>query len=103
MIFVNGEGWDIRLVPSSHPGLTTPEGTQALGCCDDIRKTIYIDETLHPSRMRKILCHEITHAAMYSYNIEIPDPEEEMLAELVSSYGHEIVSLTNKISNKLKL
>ena len=39
----------------------------------------------------------------YSYNIEIPDPEEEMLAELVSSYGHEIVSLTNKISNKLKL
>jgi hypothetical protein len=53
--------------------------------------------------MRKVLCHEITHAAMYSYNIEIPDPEEEMLAELVSSYGHEIVSLTNKISNKLKL
>lgn len=103
MIFVNGEGWDIRLVPPSHPGLTTPEGTQALGCCDDIRKTIYIDEALHPSRMRKVLCHEITHAAMYSYNIEIPDPEEEMLAELVSSYGHEIVSLTNKISNKLKL
>ena len=103
MITVNGEGWEVYLVPPSHPRLTTPEGTQALGCCDDIRKTIYINDTLHPTKMRKVLCHELTHAAMYSYNIEIPDPEEEVLAELISNYGDEIVSLTNKIASKLKL
>lgn len=103
MITVNGEGWKIQLVPPNHPGLTTPEGTQALGCCDDWLKTIFINDTLHPTRMRKVLCHELTHATMYSYDILIPDPEEEMLADLVSSYGDEIISLTNMVSRKLKL
>lgn len=103
MITVNGEGWTIRLVPPYHPSLTTPEGTQALGCCDDWLKTIFINNTLHPARMRKVLCHELTHAAMYSYNIPIPDPEEEMLAELVASFGDEIISLTNMVSHSLKL
>lgn len=103
MIFVNGERWDICLVPSYHPSLTTPEGTQALGCCDDTVKTIFINQTLHPSRIRKVLCHELTHAAMYSYDIPIPDPEEEMLAELVSTFGDEIISLTNMVSQKMKL
>lgn len=103
MITVNGEGWALCLVPPDHPALTTPEGTQALGCCDDITKAIYIRDTLHPSRMRKVLCHELTHAAMYSYDISIPDPEEEMLADLVASYGDEIISLTNMVARKLKL
>jgi len=53
--------------------------------------------------MRKVLCHELTHAAMYSYNVDIPDPEEEVLADLVASYGDEIISLTNMVSKKLKL
>jgi len=53
--------------------------------------------------MRKVLCHELTHAAMYSYDVAIPDPEEEMLADLVSTYGDEIISLTNMVSNKMKL
>ena len=103
MIRVNGEGWDVCLVPPNHPSLTTPEGTQALGCCDDIVKTIFISDALHPSRMRKVLCHELTHAAMYSYDVALPDPEEEMLADLVSTYGDEIISLTNMVSNKMKL
>ena len=103
MIIVNGEGWDICLVPHYHASLTTPEGTQALGCCDDYTKTIYIDETLHPIRLQQVLCHEITHAAMYSYDVPISDPEEEMLATLMSIYGAEIVGLTNMVSHKLKL
>ena len=103
MIMVNGEGWHICVVPSDHPGLTTPEGTQALGCCDDNSKTIFLSDALHPSRMRKVLCHELTHAAMYSYDISIPDPEEEVLADLVATFGDEIISLTNMVAKKLKL
>lgn len=103
MITVNGEGWDVLLVPPSHPALRTPEGIQALGCCDDIAKTIYIRDTLHPARMRQVLCHELTHAAMYSYNVPISDPEEEMLAELVSAFGDEIISLTNMVSKKMRI
>ena len=103
MIHVNGEGWDICLVPPGHPNLTTPEGTQALGCCDDTIKTIVISNALHPGRMRQVLCHELTHAAMYSYDVPITDPEEELLAELVSSFGKEIVSLTDMVSHRLKI
>lgn len=103
MIMVNGEGWRICVVSPNHPGLTTPEGTQALGCCDDISKTIYLSDALHPSRMRKVLCHELTHAAMYSYDIAIPDLEEEVFADLVATYGDEIMTLTNMVAHRMKL
>jgi hypothetical protein len=43
MIFINGEGWRIKIVSPSHPALLTPEGTIALGCCDDNVKTIFIN------------------------------------------------------------
>lgn len=102
MIQVNGEGWDICLVPPHHPSLTTPEGTQALGCCDDTVKTIFISNGLHPSRLRKVLCHELTHAAMYSYDINISDPEEEILAEIISTFGDEIMLLTDITTKKIK-
>lgn len=103
MIRVNGEEWAIKLVPPSHPRLRTPEGTQALGCCDDVLKTIFINSALHPSRMQQVLCHEITHAAMYSYDVPISDPMEEVVADLMSAYGAEIISLTNMVSNRLRL
>ena len=102
MIRVNGEGWDICLVPPNHPSLRTPEGTQALGCCDDIVKTIFISNALPLYHMRKVLCHELAHAAMYSYDVPISDPAEEMFAELVATFGDEIISLTNMVSKKIK-
>jgi hypothetical protein len=40
---------------------------------------------------------------MYSYDIPITDPEEELLAELISSFGDEIISLTNMVSKKMRL
>jgi hypothetical protein len=53
--------------------------------------------------MQQVLCHEITHAAMYSYDVPISDPMEEVVADLMSAYGAEIISLTNMVSNRLRL
>ena len=39
------------------------------GSCDDDMKAIYINDTLDDKMMWKVLCHEITHAAMFSYNV----------------------------------
>jgi hypothetical protein len=47
--------------------------------------------------MKKVLCHEIVHAAMYSYNIILTYDEEEMIAELITNFGEEIIELTNKL------
>lgn len=99
MIKINGEIWRVRLVPPYHPGLASPNGP-ALGCCNDITKTIYLNNTLTPSQLEKVLCHEITHAAMYSYDVDISDRTEEIVADLISTYGNEIISLSNMFYNR---
>jgi len=37
--------------------------------------------------MKKVLCHELTHAAMFSYGIELSIEQEELLADLIATYG----------------
>lgn len=52
-------------------------------------------------KMKKVLCHELTHAAMFSYNIELSIEQEEILADLLATYGQEIIDMTNTIFNRL--
>lgn len=52
--------------------------------------------------MKRVLCHEITHAAMFSYKIELTIEQEELLADLIATYGQEIIDITNSIFNRLK-
>ena len=56
---------------------------------------------LEGALLRKVLCHEITHAAMFSYNVDLSIEQEELIADLISTYGDEIIYITNKIFNKL--
>lgn len=102
MIKINGEVWRVFLVSPSHPLLVTPEGTLALGVCDDIARGIYISNALPRKQIRKVLCHELVHAAMYSYNVDISDETEEIVADLIATYGDEIIRLTNLVYNKYK-
>jgi hypothetical protein len=73
-----------------------------LGTCDDITKTIYINDELSDRKMKKVLCHEITHPAMFSYNVDLSYEQEELLADLIASYGQQIISITNQIFKKIK-
>lgn len=101
MVNINGENWRILLVSSNHPALMRPDGSFTLGCCDDLLKSIYIDENLNDRYLKKVLCHELVHACMYSYNVELNDHQEEVLADLVATYGHEIMYITNSIFKRL--
>ena len=100
MIRINGELWRVRLVPPQHPILYR-NGNPALGCCDDITKTIYISNILSQREMKKVLCHEIVHAAMYSYDVEMSDYTEEIVADMIATYGNEIMSLTHMTYDKM--
>lgn len=102
MININGEDWKILIVSSNHPALKRIDGSFTIGCCDDILKTIFIDETLNEKYFKKVLCHELVHACMYSYNIELNDYQEEVLADLIATYGQEIMYMTNSIFARLK-
>lgn len=88
------------MVPPYHPILYR-NGNPAIGCCDDITKTIYISNILSQSLMKKVLCHEIVHAAMYSYDVEISDYVEEIVADLIATYGNEIMNLTHVTYDKM--
>ena len=96
-MIINNVRWSVRLVSPAHPLLLTPWRTHAYGVCDKVTQTICVDKTLSPQKLKEVLCHEITHAAMFSYNIELDYETEEILADIISKYGHEIIIITDKI------
>lgn len=105
MFTINGEIWRLILVSPHHPALQRDDGSFALGMCYDENKTIYMSDELEdsPRLFKKVLCHEITHAAMFSYNVSLNHSQEELVADLIATYGEEIVDVTNKIFSKLNM
>lgn len=102
MLNINNEVWKIFLVPTHHPSLARSDGVYSIGACDDNLKAIFLNENLNSEKMKRVLCHEIVHAVMFSYNIFVDYEVEEILADLVATYGQEIISLTNHSMWKIK-
>lgn len=102
MFRINGITWYVKFVPSHDETLMRSDGTIAIGMCDNNMHTIYINETLSGRLLKKVLCHEITHAAMFSYDIDLTLEQEEVIADLIASYGEEIIHITDTIFNKLR-
>ena len=101
MVNINGDDWKVLIVSSNHPVLQRPTGSFTLGCCDNDVKAIYIAEGLTDFYFKKVLCHELVHACMYSYNVNLNDEQEEVLADLIATYGQEIMSIANSIFKRL--
>lgn len=101
MININGEEWRVALVSPFDPMLQRSDKSYTLGVCDDITKTIYMSNNLSQEYMERVLCHELTHAAMFSYNIELTLEQEEILADLIATYGQEIVHITNLVFKRI--
>lgn len=102
MININGETWTVKLVSPDHPMMQRVDGSWTIGACDDKTKTIYISEHLDEYKFKKVLCHEITHAAIFSYNVMLTLEQEELVADLIATYGQEIIDITNLIFHRLK-
>ena len=102
MFIINNEQWRVMFVPANYVGLLKPNGDFAIGACDDYTKTIYLNNNLYGDYLKQVLCHEITHAAMFSYNVSLSLAQEELLAELMATFGEEIIDITNIIFDYLK-
>ncbi len=102
MFKLNGETWNIIYTSTFHPKLIKRDGTLALGSCDYLTRNIYINENLSLYQTKKVLCHEVTHAAMFSYNVNLSEEQEELIADLIATYGQEIINITNKFFTKIK-
>ena len=99
---INGIIWRVKIVPPTYPALLNYQGSFTLGCCDNNTKTIYIADGLRESKFMKVLGHEITHAAMFSYNVQLTYDQEELIADIIATYGNEIVEVTNRVFKKIK-
>ncbi len=102
MFIINNIEWKLAFVPPDFPLLRRINGEYSIGACDNLTRTIYLNNTLSGALEKKVLCHEITHAAMFSYNIDLSLDQEQLVADLISTYGEEIVYITNKIFKKLE-
>lgn len=101
MFTINGENWEVLLVNSNDAALLMPNGGYALGACSDDTKTIYISNVLHDELFEQALCHELVHASMFAYNIRLEHHEEELLAEMISVFGEEIIDITDILFEKI--
>ena len=102
MVNINGEDWKVLLVSSNHPVLQRSDGSFTIGACDDVNKSIYIVDSLNDHYIWKVLCHELTHACMFSYDVFLTIEQEEIVADLIATYGQEIVLKTNVIFKRIK-
>ena len=102
MFLINNILWELAFVAPDFPLLQRMNGDFAIGACDNLTRTIYINNTLQGNLLRKVLCHQITHAAMFSYNVDLTVEQEQLVADLISTYGDEIIYITNKIFTKLQ-
>jgi hypothetical protein len=82
--------------------LIREDGVRTLGMCDRDTKTIYLAENLEGSMLKKVICHELVHAAMFSYNVYLSLEQEEVIADIIATYGEEIINITNKVFYKLQ-
>lgn len=102
MFLINNIYWKIAFVEPNYPLLMRKDGRYSIGACDNLTRTIYINDTLKGNILKKVLCHEITHAAMFSYNIILSLQQQELVADLISTYGDEIIQVTNRIFSHLQ-
>ena len=102
MLTINGEIWTIVFVDSTHEKLIKPDGTVAAGVCHRSSNTIYLSKELKGNSLRKVLRHEIAHAVMRSYELELTYVEEELVAGVIDVFGDEVITLTNNVYKLIK-
>lgn len=101
MIVINHDIWNIELVSPYSSILHIGDGEYTIGTCDNSKKTIYLSNRLRGTLLKKVLCHEIVHAAMFSYNVPLTYRQEEIVASVIDTYGEGIINLTNRILLRL--
>ena len=98
---INGKTWYIRLVQSNSHMLMRSDRSYTVGMCDRETQTIYVSDALHGRFLRKVLLHEICHSAMFSYGIDMSVDQEELFCDLLSTYGDEIIAITDSVFKAL--
>lgn len=95
-ININGLIWSVKVVSKGNKALKRHNGSAAFGATDRKTQTIYLSKSLGKN-MYKVLCHELTHAYIYSYQVYMSERTEEFVVDFIATYGKQIVDMTYKL------
>ena len=101
MLSINHHIWNIEFVAPFHEALYMGNGEYTVGACDNNTKIIYLSNRLRGQLLKKVLCHEIVHAVMFSYQVPLTYRQEEIVASTIDTYGEGIIDLTKKVLLRL--
>ena len=93
MFKINNVEWNILYVNPNSECLMRSDGTIALGVTDWSTRIVYLSNALSGSLLERVLSHELVHCALFSYDCQIPIDVEEIVADFLSLYGKEVVSI----------
>lgn len=97
---VNGDVWGIAFVPPYSDYLWMGDRF-TVGVTDRSDHMIYLSDGLYGNFLRAVLSHEICHAIMASYDIDMDIPDEECVCQIMENYGDEVSKLTEEIMENL--
>ena len=99
---INNIIWKIVFRNPSDEIFVRTNGTRTVGVTDLRTKNVYLSSNLYGAFLKKVLCHEIVHCAIFSYKVNLSIEQEELIADLISTYGEEIFAITDEIFRNLK-
>lgn len=104
---MNGDLWKVRFTSPQNPVLVDRTNVLTVGVTDPSTMTIYLADNLRGSFLQRVLIHELSHAAMYSYNLVSEIHRmcrkkywilmEEFCANLIANYGSEIFGIAYSV------
>lgn len=97
MFVINNIEWNMVFVNPNNDKLRRSDGSLTVGVTDGNDCCIYLSDMLQGAFLRKVLCHELCHTFMISYNISIPLFQEEFLADWISQYGTDLITLLDSL------
>ena len=98
MVFtINGENWILQFVRPNSEKLRRSDGIYTLGVTENNAKTVSIAICMSDYMTNKVLCHELVHCYSFSYDCNIGMPTEEIIADVMSLYGRDIIYLADDI------
>lgn len=104
---MNGYLWHVRYVDSDNPMLIDRTGEARVATTDPSACEIYMLKTLQGDFLQRVLCHELGHAAMISYNMlneihRMVRPRywiemEEWICNFLADYGLNIFKIAYSV------
>lgn len=68
-IVINGDLWGVARVRTGDPHLIDRTGSARLATTDSDTMTIYVDSSVRPPLLDRVMVHEIAHAVTVSYGL----------------------------------